>query len=55
MGWAGEESWRAQEIFLVSKASCGSEAHPASYLVDSRGSVCWIRVAKMWSWLLTSI
>jgi len=37
------------------QCTVGSGAHPASYLMDTRGTFPGGKAARAWSWLLTSI
>jgi len=45
----------AGNFFLHYRVQKGSEAHPASYTVGTRGSIPGGKAAGAWNWPLTSI
>jgi len=47
-----QEQWRNFSLCFCVKTD--SEAHPASYPMDTRGSLPGCKAARTWSWPLTS-
>jgi len=56
-GWmiGGSSPVRGWEFSLHHRVQTGFGAHPASYLVGTRGCFLWGKAAGVWSWPLTSI